>query len=142
MSAIASTLRSIPWDGLSGVLLFVVTLLLVLVSRRLYNATKKYATAIEKMAGNGQSRSAKEETNSTERYMKEMQDLINLERLKFLEQLEFFYKNRPDEIKPRFGLERPQHEQRFLGDLAESRMKLSRKVFEDIVRAAIAGGKR
>lgn len=137
----SSILSSIPWNGLNGVLLLVVTLLLVLVSRRLYDATKRYAAAIEKMAGNGQSRPVKEETNSTERYIREIQDLINLERLKFLEQLEFFYKNRPDEIKPRFGLERPEHEQRFLGDLAESRMKLSRKVFEDIVRSAIAGGK-
>ena len=138
----SSVLSSIPWNGLNGVLLLVVTLLLVLISRRLYDATKRYAAAVEKMTAKEQSKPVKEETNSTERYIREIQDLINLERLKFLDQLEFFYKNRPDEIKPRFGLERPQHEQRFLGELTESRVKLSRKVFEDIVRSAMAGGKR
>ncbi len=144
MGHIMTFLKSMPWGSLDNVLLVMVSLLLILVSWRLYNATNRYVDAAKNMAKIGEAQEAgiKEQTGATEQYVKNMQDLINLERLKFLDQLEFFYKNKPDEIKPRFGLDNPQAEDRFLSSLILSRVRLSIKVFDDIIRDSISREKR
>ncbi len=140
MGNIITFLKSMPWGSLDSVLLIMVSLLLSLVSWRLYNTTNRYVEAEKNIAKIGEAQEAviKEQISATEQYVKEIQDLINLERLKFLDQLEFFYKNKPDEIKPRFGLDNPQAEDRFLSGLIKSRVTLSIKVFDDIVRDSMS----
>lgn len=139
MGAIVTSIRTIPWGDLEHMFMLIVGILLVLVSWRLYGATNKYVEAAKNIATVEKAQGAiiKEQTNAVEQYVKDVQDLINLERLRFLDQLEFFYQNRPDEIKPRFGLDSPKAEDTFLTRLIESRMKLSVKVFDDIVRASM-----
>ena len=136
-------LQSISWSTLEGWLLLAVCLLLALVAWRLYGSTQRYIKAAEEMAKiiDTQKEIIKEQKNATEEHVKSNQDLVNLERLKFLDQLEFFYKNKPDEIKPRFGLDNVQAEERFLSELIESRVRLSMKVFGDIVRSAMTRAK-
>ncbi|MFC1713578.1 hypothetical protein ACFL6S_07920 [Candidatus Poribacteria bacterium] len=140
MGSIATFLKSMPWGSVDNVLLIMVSLLLILVSWRLYGATNRYVEAAKNMAEIGEAQEVviREQIGATEKYVKEIQDLINLERLKFLDQLEFFYKNKPDEIKPRFGLDNPQAEDRFLSGLIQSRVTLSIKVFDDIVRDSMS----
>lgn len=140
MDAIMRALGSIPWSSLDTILLLVVSLLLILVSWRLYGATNRFIEAAENIARieEAQEAAIKEQTSVTEQYVRELRDLTNLESLKFLDQLEFFYKNRPEEIKPRFGLDDPLEEERFLANLIESRARLSQKVFGDIVRLPVS----
>ena len=144
LGAIVTSLRTVSWGSLEHIFLLIVGLLLILVSWRLYGATNKYVEAAKSIATieETQGKIIKEQTTAVQQYVKDIQDLINLERLKFLEQLEFFYRNKPDEIKPRFGLDSPQAEDRFLSRLIQSRVKLSVKVFDDIVRASMSQKKR
>ena len=132
-------LQSIPWHALEGLFLLAVGLLLALVAWRLYGATQRYIEMTEKMAEiiKTQKEIIKEQKDATKEYVKSGQDLVNLEQLKFLDQLEFFYRNKPDEIKPRSGLDNIQAEESFLSKLIESRVKLSIKAFDDIVRSAM-----
>ncbi len=144
LGAIVTSIRTMPWGSLEHVFLLIVGILLTLVSWRLYGATNKYVEAAKNIAAveETQGKIIKEQTNAVQQYVKDVQDLINLERLRFLDQLEFFYQNRPDEIKPRFGLDSAKAEDNFISRLIESRMKLSVKVFDDIVRASMTQKKR
>ena len=135
MKTIADVLNSIPWSGLSAVFLLVVNLLLVLIAWRLYSASRQYIDAIETIASAEKERKTaiNEQTGAVRQCTKTVSELADLERLKFLDQLEFYYQNRAEEIKLRLGLQGPLAEERFMTGLARARMDLSRNVFDDIV---------
>ena len=135
MKTITEVLSSMPWSSMNVVFLFVVNLLLVLIAWRLYSASRRYIDAIETIASAEKEQKAaiNEQTGAFRQCTKTVSDLADLERLKFLDQLEFYYQNRAEDIKLRLGLQGPLDEERFMTGLAKARVDLSRNVFDDIV---------
>ena len=135
MKTITEVFDSIPWSSLNAVFLLLVNLLLVLIAWRLYNASRKYISAVEAIASAERDRKTaiNEQTGAIKKCTRTTLDLADLERLKFLDQLEFYYKNRAEDVKLRLGLQGPQAEEHFMNGLIKARVGLSRNVFDEIV---------
>ena len=144
MQTITDVLNSIPWSDLNVAFLLLVNLLLVLIAWCLFSASRKYINTIEAIASAEKERriNIDEQTGAVRQCTRAILDMADLERLKFLDQLEFYYQNRAEEVKLRLGLQGPEDEERFMTGLARARMDLSRNVFDGIIfEAATPGGK-